>query len=97
MSMRRRGGIGFLDPIGCFTQRPCGAGVCGDWSDIDSLRKLPVELGRLARMACTDADAETDRPFPFFSGLSRLLAGQWFATLVDTECDRGVRCRERDG
>jgi hypothetical protein len=28
-----------------FYRRRCGEGVCGDCIDIDSLRKLPVELG----------------------------------------------------
>ena len=86
-----------MDPISRFAQMSCGAGVCGGWSDIDSLRRRSVELGRLARMACTDVVEETDVPFPAFSGLSRFLPGQGFVLPVGTECDGGDRCSERDG
>ena len=73
--LSRRGGIGFLGAFGGFAQNPCGQGVCGDWVDIDSPWKRPVELGRLARMACTEAGRGTDFSFPFFPHLSGILAG----------------------
>jgi len=97
VSMRGCGGRGFLDAIRHFTQRSCDEGVCGDWSDIDSSRNMPVELRRLARMARTDAGVETELPFPAFSGLSRFLAGLRVATAVGMECDGSDRCSERDG
>jgi hypothetical protein len=62
--LRHDGGFGFLDARPLFTQSPCGTGVCVDWVDIDSLRKMPVELGCLARMACTEARLGNGFPLP---------------------------------
>ncbi len=45
-----RGGRGspekfFWLPVGAGCRKSCGDGVCGDWSDIDSVRKMAVEFG----------------------------------------------------
>ena len=35
----------FWLPVGAGCRKSCGDGVCGDWSDIDSVRKMAVEFG----------------------------------------------------
>lgn len=76
----------------------CGPVVYAVWGDIDSPRKLSVELGCLARMTCREAVEGNGFLSPPFPGLRHCETGfpedpGHSESCVGTECDvDGDRC-----